>query len=87
MRRTVFWVAVASPLLVIVVALLIGGVLDLFGADCVADGSNPLVNDVCNPLGSIQSGVGWSASFLVVVLVPVALITGAVGALRTTGRQ
>jgi hypothetical protein len=84
-----FWAPVTSPLLVIGVALLIGGVLDLFGADCVSRGSNPMAldNDVCNHLGRIQSGVGFNAIALAIVLVPVALITGAAGALQMMSRR
>ena len=41
MRRGAFWAAVASPLLVLGAAFLIGGILHLFGASCVTYGGNP----------------------------------------------
>lgn len=90
MRRVAFWAAVASPLLVIGVAFLIGGILHLFGANCVTYGGNPMALDdetVCNALGEIQTGVGWSALALALALMPLALITGAVGAWRARKRR
>jgi hypothetical protein len=84
-RRVAFWTTVSSPLLVIGVALLIGAVLGLLGAECVTYGNNPMALDnttVCNSLGETQSGVGWAALALVIVLMPVAFITGSVGAWR-----
>lgn len=84
-RRVVFWMAVASPALVIGGAFLTGGILELLGADCVTYGNNPMALDndtVCNGTGDIQSGVGWSALILAIVLMPVALITLSVGVWR-----
>lgn len=88
-RRVAFWTTVASPLLVIGVALQIGALLHVLGADCVTYGNNPMALDnttVCNQLGEIQSHVGWAALALVIVLVPLAFITGAVGAWRAVKR-
>ncbi len=85
-----FWAVVASPLLVIGVAFLIGGILELFGADCATYGNNPnaLDNDtICNRLGDIQASAGWWALILAIGLVPVALIMGAVGAWRAMTRR
>jgi hypothetical protein len=90
MGRVAFWMAVLSPLLVVGLGLLAGAVLDLMGADCVTYGNNPmhLDNDtVCNDLGDLQSGLGWTALLLAMVLVPVALATGAVGAWRSVMRR
>ena len=89
-RRVAFWATVASPLLVIAVAFLLAGILELVGADCVTYGNNPmgLDNDtVCNELGDIRSGVGLLALALAIVLVPIALITGTVGAWRQIRRK
>ena len=90
MRRVAFWMAVFSPLLVAALALLGGAVLELLGADCVTRGNNPmhLDNDtVCNDVGDLQLGLGWMALSLAIVLVPVALVTGAVGAWRAVGQR
>lgn len=89
-RRVAFWATVASPLLVMAVAFLLAGILELLGADCVTYGNNPmgLDNDtVCNELGDTQSGVGWRALVLAIILVPVALITGTIGAWRKIRRK
>jgi hypothetical protein len=89
-QRVAFWVAVFSPLLVAGLALLGGAVLEVMGADCVTHGNNPmhLDNDtVCNDLGDLQSSLGWTALSLAIVLVPVALTTGAVGACRAVTRR
>lgn len=80
----------ASPLLVIGVALLIGGILHLFGADCVTHGDNPMALDneiVCNDLGEIGTIVGWTALGLALLFVPVAFITGAAGGRRARKRR
>ena len=80
----------ASPLLVLGAAFLIAGILHLFGASCVTYGNNPMALDnetVCNAPGEIQTGVGWSALAVALALVPLALITGAVGAWRTRPRR
>jgi hypothetical protein len=85
-----FWTAVSSPLLVIGAAAHIGTVLDLFGANCVTYGNNPMALDnttVCNQLGEVRSGVGWAALGIAIVLVPLALITGAVGRRRTVTQR
>ena len=90
MRRVAFWAAVASPLLVIGVALLIGGILHLFGANCVTYGNNPMALDneiVCNDLGEIGTIVGWTALGLALLFVPVAFISGAVGGWRARRRR
>ena len=79
------WAAVASPLLVIGMAFLIGGILELLGAECVTYGNNPMHFDndtVCNGTGDIQSSVGWWAFILAIVLMPVAFTTGAVAGWR-----
>lgn len=89
-RRVAFWTTVASPLLVMRVALQIGVLLEVLGADCVTYGNNPMALDnttVCNQPGEIQSGVGWAALAFVIVLVPPAFITGAVGAWREVKRR
>jgi hypothetical protein len=85
-----FWTTVPSPLLVVGVALLISAVLELSGAECMTYGNNPMALDnttVCNQLGETQSGVGWAALALVIVLLPIAFITGAVGAWRALKRR
>lgn len=85
-----FWTTVSSPLLVVGVALLISAVLELSGAECMTYGNNPMALDnttVCNQLGDTQSGVGWAALALVIVLLPLAFITGAVGAWRALKRR
>ena len=90
LRRVAFWAAVASPLLVIGVAFLIGGILELLGADCVTYGNNPMHFDndtVCNQAGDFQGLAGWLGLILAVVMVPVAFITGAVGAWRAMKRR
>jgi len=43
-RRVAFWATVASPLLVVAVALLLAGILELLGADCVTYGNNPMAS-------------------------------------------
>jgi hypothetical protein len=89
-RRVAFWTTVSSPLLVIAVALLIGALLELLGADCVTYGNNPMALDnttVCNQLGETQSDVGWAVLGLLMVLLPVAFVTGAVGAWRAVKRR
>ena len=90
MRRVRFWAVVASPLLVMGVAFLIAGILELFGANCVTYGNNPMGFDnetVCNQPGDIQVLVVLLGFILAVVVMPVALITGAVGAWRTWKRR
>ena len=89
MRRVAFWIAMLSPLLVVGLALLGGAILELMGADCVTYGNNPmhLDNDtVRNELGDLQSRLGWTALLLAMLVVPVALATGAVGAWRSVRR-
>lgn len=81
---------VLSPLLIVVLAFLGTGVLELMGADCVTYGSNPmhLDNDtVCNDLGDHQTALGWTALLLAMLLLPIALATGAVGAWRFVARR
>lgn len=90
MRRVAFWAAVASPLLVLGVAYLAAGILHLFGASCVTYGNNPMALDnetVCNELGDVRVLLGWSALVLVVVVTPVAFVTGAAGAWRALKRR
>ena len=90
MRRAACWMAVLSPLLIVGLALLGAGVLELLGADCVTYGNNPmhLDNDtVCNDLGDHQSALRWTALLLSMLLLPVALATGAVGAWRFVARR
>ena len=90
MRRAAYWVMVLSPLLVVGLTLLGASLLELLGADCVTYGNNPmhLDNDtVCNDLGDLQRDLGWIALGLAIVLLPVALATGAVGAWRSIARR
>ena len=90
MRRVTFWAVVASPLLVMGAAFLIAGILELFAPNCVTYGNNPMGFDnetVCNQPGDFQGFAIWSGFILAVVLMPIALITGAVGAWRTRKRR
>jgi hypothetical protein len=90
MRRAAFWVTVLSPLLVVGLAALGSALFEVLGADCVTYGNNPmhLDNDtVCNDLGDLQQELGWTAFGLAIVLLPVALATGAAGAWRFVARR
>jgi uncharacterized membrane protein YhaH (DUF805 family) len=90
MRRAAFWLVVLSPLVIVALAFLGAGVLELIGADCVTYGNNPmhLDNDtVCNDLGDHQTALGWSALLLAMLLLPITLATGAVGAWRFVARR
>jgi hypothetical protein len=90
MRRVTFWAVVASPLLVMGAAFLIAEILELFGANCVTYGNNPMGFDnetVCNELGEVRVLLGLLALVLVVVLTPVAFVIGAAGAWRALTRR
>lgn len=80
----------ASPLLVVGFALLIAGVLGLFGADCVTHAKYAMALDnktVCNELGDVRLLVGWAALVLVLVFTPVAFVTGVAGGWRALKRR
>jgi hypothetical protein len=90
MQRAAFRTVVLSPVLIVAMALLGTGVLELMGADCVTYGNNPMQLDndtVCNDLGDHQADLRWTALVLAMLLLPIAVGTGAVRAWRFVARR